>query len=211
MSENETGKVYYSYRPWCVIGSVFRIVNKRALWMLSGTQKLPTWVEKTATKCNMFPPLYSITQLHSFSGRYKEYFNPHPYGFEQDGVVMLHEFGKRRSWQPDLEMCTCIRRYRLNVGLKSKWRVSFAIKRTLDLKLDEVLFRLKSLSDFEKIWHEDYRSKPKHFFHSYLRKLAADFMRLCCVCLLITCLSSVAKLSVAYYTTFRGIEYRKMW
>lgn len=99
---------------------------------------------------------------------------------------------------------------RLNVGLNSKWRVSFAIKRTLDLKLDEVLFRLKPLSDFEKIWHKDYRSKPKPFFvHSYLRKLAADFMRLCCVGLLITHLSSVAKPSVAHYTTFRGIEYRK--
>lgn len=47
------------------------------------------------------------------------------------------------------------------------------------------------------------------FFHSHLRKLAADFMRLCCVGLLITYLSSVAKLSVAYYTTFWGIEYRK--
>lgn len=125
-----------------------------------------------------------------------------------DGVVMLHAFGKRRSWQPDLEMCTCMID-RLNVGLNSKWRVSFAIKRTLDLKLDEDLFRIKPLSDFEKILHEDSDQNQNLFFHSYLRKLAADFMWLCCVGLLITYLSSVAKLSVAYYTTFWGIEYRK--
>lgn len=135
-----------------------------------------------------------ITQGIAHILRYKEYFNPQPYRSEQDGVVMLHAFGKRHSWQPDLEMCTCMID-RLNLGLNAKWRVSFAIKRTLDLKLDKV----KPLSPILRRFGTKTTDQNQNyfFFHSYLRKLAADFMCLCCVGLLITYLSSVAKLSVA--------------